>query len=174
VKVVSSNDLHGKLLETFFYDENTGVFTRKKTSGGHFKGTVAGCLDNCGYIQIRFNKKKCLAHRLAWLYKYGDYPEAEIDHINHVRSDNRVCNLRVVSSLVNGQNKSFYASNSSGVCGVNWYKNYNKWNAQIQVDGKKINLGYFVEFSEALNARKNAEVLYGFHENHGDLTNEFN
>lgn len=160
-----------KLLhEQFIYNKNTGLFIRRKSSGGKKQGTIAGTLRKDGYIEIRFNGKKQLAHRLAWLYIYAELPKDGIDHINHDRSDNSIDNLREVGHSINMLNKTKYTNNSSGVCGVNWYKPNNKWNAQIQVDGKKINLGYFLEFSEAVNARKNAEVLYEFHDNHG---NEF-
>ena len=159
-----------ELLEQFDYNEDTGIFIRKNTSGGKKKGTIAGTLRKDGYIEIRFKGKKHLAHRLVWLYIYGYLPKNQLDHINHNRADNRLENLRESNDRINMLNKTLYLNNSSGVCGVNWYKPNNKWNAQIQVDGKKINLGYFVEFSEAVNARKNAEVLYGFHINHG---NEF-
>ena len=158
------------LISQFAYNSNTGIFTRKTSSGGKKQGTIAGTLRKDGYIEIRFNGKKELAHRLAWLYVNGKYPKQQLDHINHDRSDNSICNLRESDDCLNMKNKTRYRNNSSGVCGVNWYKPSNKWNAQIQIEGKKINLGYFIEFHEAVNARKNAEVLYGFHENHG---NEF-
>lgn len=159
-----------ELKKQFDYNENTGVFVRKITSGWKKKGTIAGTLRRDGYMEMRFNGKKHLAHRLVWLYVYGILPKEQIDHINHDRADNRLINLRDSNDSINMLNKTLYFNNNSGVCGVNWHKSNNKWNAQIQIDCKKINLGYFVEFSEAVNARKNAEVLYGFHNNHG---NEF-
>ena len=103
-----------------------------------------------------------------WLYVTGKFPKNEIDHINHIKDDNRWDNLRDVAHSTNGKNQSMQVSNTSGVRGVYWYKNNQRWVANITVDGEKIHLGSYVQHHEAVNARKNAEVLYGFHTNHGD------
>lgn len=52
------------------------------------------------------------------------------------------------------------SNNTSGVSGVSWNKSSQKWNARISIDGKPINLGYFIDFDDAVNARKNAERQY--------------
>jgi hypothetical protein len=96
----------------------------------------------------------------------GSIPD-EVDHINHNRTDNRWNNLRAVTSKSNSRNQSKSIKNKSGVTGVHWDNLRNRWIAQIHIDYKTVHLGTFVEFHEAVNARKNAEVLYGFHENHG-------
>ena len=105
-----------------------------------------------------------MAHRLAWLYVYGCWPD-EIDHINQIRDDNRIANLRSVDRTTNCQNASRQKS-ESGVTGL--VKRYTgKWEARIQVNKKYIYLGIFSTKSEAIAARKAANVKYGFHENHG-------
>jgi len=90
-----------------------------------------------------------------------------VDHINHIRDDNRWENLRLVSASGNSRNRGMSSRNTSGVTGVTWSRSKSRWVAQIKVDKENKTLGVFTDFSEAVNARKNAEVLYGFHENHG-------
>ncbi len=156
-----------KLKKLFNYNKETGLFTRKEILPGciYKINTIAGSLIH-GYVRIRIKKKHYSAHRLAFLYIKGYYPE-EVDHINQQKADNRWSNLREVSHGDNMKNKKQYKNNTSGVVGVSWAKHCNKWRAIITVEKKQISLGLFVEFHEAVNARKNAEVLYNFHENHG-------
>ena len=152
------------------YNPDSGVFIWKQNRGnaGAKKGDIAGSINNEGYLHIRVGKgRRYKAHRLAWLYIYGEYPNGDIDHINHIRTDNRISNLRVVSNRENSINRSITRKNKSCVVGVHWCKDRNKWHSDIRDGGKRINLGYFTEFHEAVNARKNAEVLYGYHRNHG-------
>jgi len=82
------------------------------------------------------------------------------DHINRNRLDNRKSNLRKVTSAENSYNKSLYTTNTSGITGIHWVERINRWEAYIQKDYKKINLGYFSEKEDAMNARKEAEILY--------------
>lgn len=157
-----------ELKESLSYDEETGLFKRVNSVGKFKEGSVAGCLDNStGYIRIRLCDKVFVAHRLAWLYVHGEMPVEEIDHINHVRSDNRICNLRPVNSQGNSRNATISVKNTSGVTGVSWRKDRSKWVSYIVVNRKKLNLGCFSCLKEATKVRKEAEVKYGFHENHG-------
>lgn len=150
------------------YDIESGVFTYLKSrKGGIKKGQIAGCKDKNGYIQVRINNVRYYCHRLAFLYMNGYIPEFEVDHINHNRSDNRWENLREVTSTENCKNIPLKSNNISGCMGVYFCNTFHKWVAKIQLNRKNIHLGYFIELHEAVNARKNAEVLYGFHENHG-------
>ncbi len=158
-----------KLRKLFDYDKETGVFTRLiGVSYQHKKGTIAGGFDkSTGYIVIRIAGKLYYAHRLAWLYLYGDFPKNQIDHINHNKCDNSENNLRNTTQGENMKNASKYSNNKSGITGVIWNKREKRWKAWITVDSKQLSLGTHTEFHEAVNARKNAEVLYGFHKNHG-------
>lgn len=150
------------------YDENTGEFKWKFNRRGLFAGDIAGSVSkDSGYICIRVDKRLYRAHRLAWLYVYGKWPDDCIDHINHNRQDNRICNLREATKQDNQQNLSMNSANKSGVTGVSFYKAYGKWAAEISVKNEKIFLGYFSKLSDAAKARKNAELLYGFAEGHG-------
>ncbi len=130
--------------------------------------TKAGTVDGNGYIRVKIGKSKHLAHRIIWEMHNGAIPDGmEIDHINHNKIDNRIENLRIVSKLINMQNKSKYKNNSSGVCGVSWHKVKCLWVSYIQKNKSRVMLGYFDDFFEAVCARKSAEISLEFHSNHG-------
>lgn len=157
-----------ELKELLHYDPDTGGFTRKVSESNRVKvGDVAGWRSE-GYIRMRVRGKFYFAHRLAFLYMTGEWPEDQIDHINHIRDDNRWCNLREVSNQENHKNKPKRKDNTSGVTGVCWDKTNKKWWAQIKAEGKVKNLGCFTSKEDAIKARKEAEIKYGFHDNHGD------
>ncbi len=132
-------------------------------------GSIAGCLDSrSGYVRVRVKGKLYLAHRIVWELLKGKIPEKmEIDHINHVRSDNRIDNLRVVDSTANSRNQKRHITNTSGVTGVCFVNASLKWRAQIRVKDSTIWLGDFTDKSVAVAARKKAEEEFGFHNNHG-------
>ena len=143
------------------YDPATGIFTWKVRTANQVKvGDVAGCPDGRGYLQIRVQSRKYLAHRLAWLYVYGEWPKGQIDHINRIRTDNRIANLREVSHKQNQQNRSKSSHNTSGHPGVHWNKRDSKWQAQIRHNRKHFHLGLFKSLEEAVAARKAAEKIY--------------
>lgn len=151
------------------YDKETGVFIwiNKRPRSNAKVGSIVGSIDAYGYLRVKFKGKIYKLHRLAWLYMYGEFPDGDIDHINHNKLDNRISNLRVVTPRENTYNKPKSKNNTSGVTGVYWCRQTKKWKASIRVDGEFIHLGYYALFSDAVNARKNAEILYGFHSNHG-------
>lgn len=115
--------------------------------------------DKDGYIKSddKLGKQRnLLMHRLVM-----NCPEDMIvDHIKHNRRDNRKSKLRILSYSNNNMNQCKRINNTSGVTGVSFYKNSNKWNAYITVNYKKINLGYYINFEEAVEARKRAEEKY--------------
>ena len=124
-------------------------------------------LNHHGYLVGWILGRRYQSHRVAWAIHYGEWPDGQIDHINHDRSDNRITNLRVVTNQENHKNMSHRCDNTSGVVGVYWYKRTKKWKAEIRVSGRCIHLGYFKDFDKAVTARKEAERRYDFHENHG-------
>lgn len=151
----------------FDYDPETGLLVRLvRTSNCVHVGEVAGCLNN-GYFRVSVNGKRYLLHRLAWFIHYGAWPKDQLDHINRNRTDNRIANLREVDYLENNKNKSMPTRNTSGVVGVCWHRQAQKWQASIMVNQKQIHLGVFDTFEEAVAARKAAEVLYGFSPTYG-------
>ncbi len=124
-------------------------------------------IDTQGYRVILIDGHQFKAHRLAWLYIYGEFPKKQIDHVNHDRSDNKISNLRDVTNQENHKNRGLNKNNTSGVNGVAWNKQLNKWIAYIIVASKRKHLGVFVEMKEAVLARQKANKEYGFHFNHG-------
>lgn len=144
--------------ELLQYDQNTGIFTWKKTRGGNAKiGDVAGCLDKDGYVRININSRKYGAHRLAWFYVHGQWPKNFIDHINRTKNDNRICNLRDVTRSVNMQNLNG-PQGANKFLGV--HKRKNKWRAKIEVNSKQINLGTFDTEEKAYQAYLDAKKIY--------------
>lgn len=109
---------------------------------------------------------KYLAHRIIWKIVSGVEPR-DIDHVNGNRVDNRLVNLREVSRSTNSKNASLRTDNTSGIVGVHFCARRQRWNAQIKVNRRHINLGHFPSLNDAVAARKAAETKYGFHENHG-------
>lgn len=133
-----------RLKELLDYDPETGVFVWKVCAAKNIKaGSVAGCKILDGYIKIRINGNLYRAHRLAWLYIYGCWPTNQIDHINRVRDDNRLCNLREATNQENSWNTNKRKDNTSGYRGVCWDKRTKKWQANIAINGNKKHIGHF-------------------------------
>lgn len=154
-----------RLKEILEYNPETGFFIRKKTTSSNAQaGNVAGRINkHIGYRLISIDGKDYYCHRLAFLYMTGNFPENQVDHINRIRDDNRWANLRKVTSGENLQNTSLRKSNKSGAKGVFWYVKRNKWLAHIRFNNKRYSLGYYVNFDDAVTARKQAEDKYFTH-----------
>lgn len=136
----------GILRQLLDYDPATGVFTWKVTRPRATAGSVAGSISEKGYRIIGLCGRLYKAHRLAWLYMRGEWPVDQIDHINGIKDDNRIANLRDVTNRVNAQNlKGPRSDNTSGFLGVRSQKTpkARKWTAKIVVDGRHVHLGYF-------------------------------
>ena len=136
-------------LEALSYDPATGQFTWKK---GRRQGRHAGFANGGGYVGIKVKELTCLAHRLAWLLVHGDWPSAQIDHINGDPADNRIANLRLATPAQNGANARRRSDNRSGFKGVGWHKKTRKWRANIVRDGRMRSLGYFDTPEQAAEA----------------------
>lgn len=143
------------------YDADTGIFTRIKPTRGVALGSVAGHQrKNKQYISIGINQKQYLAHVLAWIYVYGNKPEGDIDHINQVKFDNRIKNLRVVTRSENNQNRSkANKRNNTGHKGVHQIYT-GKYRVHLMLNRKNIHLGYFKTLEDAISARKAGEILH--------------
>lgn len=105
--------------------------------------------DGSGYRQGRIFGKAYRAHRVAWAITYGAWPDNEIDHINGIRSDNRLVNLRMATRAENQRNTPLSKRNSSGFRGVDWHERTGKWRARITAGGPSIYLGLFGTAEEA-------------------------
>lgn len=138
------------------YDPATGIFTRRVSKGGKKAGEVAGSLHHSGYWHITMLGKTYTAHRLAWLYTHGEFPVGEIDHVNRVRTDNRLVNLREASRPSNMHNTGCNAANTSGFKGVSRNKR-GKWRATININARWVELASFNSPEEASAAYKGAK-----------------
>ncbi len=135
------------------YDPTTGLITRLK---GAKKNGPCGHLTHNGYLAMSINGSYYRAHRLAWLYVYGEWPIDQLDHINAVRTDNRIANLRQCTHMENAQNTRLYSNNKSGFKGVYLDKENNKWEASIRVNKKLKHLGRFQDIADAAKAYADA------------------
>lgn len=157
-----------QLKEILYYDCTTGIFTWIADRNHNAKaGDVAGSIGDNGYVSIKIKGVKYFAHRLVFLYITGVLPEEQVDHVNHIRDDNRWRNLRCANNYENHKNRTKQSNNTSGFNGVSWHSTRNKWRVRIKFRQKDIHLGYYEEKSKAVKIRKQAEILYGFHPNHG-------
>ena len=140
-----------ELLNILNYNDKTGIFTWKNSESRKIRvGSIAGCFDKDKYIQIRINNRSYRAHRLAWLYVYGELPLGQIDHIDGNPSNNAIENLRIVSPRENNQNRKEHRNGH--LVGTTYNKNAKKWQAQISINGKNISLGYYDTQKQANDA----------------------
>jgi len=148
-------DLTQEFVKELFIHSDDGVLRRnKRTSNRIMVGAQAGSLKPSGYIQVRVFGKMVLAHRLVWLYHYGYMPSEQIDHINGIRHDNRISNLRLATNKQNCQNtKQARVNNKSGFLGVS--PSGDKFISTIQKNGKQLYLGTFETKEEAHEAYLN-------------------
>ena len=120
--------------------------------GGYHAGSVLGEIHK--------------AHRVIWALVHGYWPKEEVDHINGTRSDNKLINLREVSSAVNGRNTALSKNNKSGYSGISWHQNSQTWRVCIC----KKNFGKFNNIEDAVIARRKAmAAIGGFTDRHGEL-----
>ena len=143
------------------YDPETGVFIRVATSSLKTRrhiGEIAGYITSNGYwvIAIEHKRNRFRAHRLAWLFMTGKWPENDIDHINGDRLDNRWINLREATRSQNLGNSRIPSTNKSGFKGVSFDHVRGKWKAQITLDGVHYFLGRYDEIEDAIQAYRSA------------------
>ena len=125
--------------ELFDYDPKTGAFTRLKSTTNSVRvGDVAGSLEKSGYRRVNVGGKHYRVHRLIWLWVYGVWPSKLIDHRDRDRSNNRLLNLRDVTTTVNSENKGIQGNNTTGVPGVHFYKSLCCYQAYIGVRGRRV------------------------------------
>lgn len=148
------------------YHTDTGLFFRRKLNWVQVGKPIAGT----GRCTITINKRCISLSRLAWYAMYRYWP-INVDHINGIRHDNRLENLREVTPSENQHNRRLSGANTSGISGVHYYAARKTWKAGITINSKFIHLGSFKTKEEAVKARKDAELKYGFHQNHGSENN---
>jgi hypothetical protein len=167
----------------FVHDQEKGILIWRERPASEFKTAAshssfmarcfnkrAGSFCSNGYRKISISKHLYSEQKLIWKLTYGEdviYPEFEIDHINGVRSDNRISNLRKVTKSDNQRNGSMRQNNKSGVNGVNWCNPKGKWIARIWAGKRHLYLGQFDDLQEAKIKREAAEIELGYHHGHG-------
>ena len=137
------------------YDPTTGKFWRE-----------AGCASSSGYRQIWFDGKQQMEHRVAWFLHYGVWPDKQINHINGIRSDNRISNLRLSTNSENMYNRAKPKNNASGFKGVSWNQKRQKWQVSITYRRVTQSLGAFTNLEDAAAAYQRAALHY-----HGEFAN---
>jgi hypothetical protein len=153
---------------SFFTDGEKSAIQSMRRWNTRYAGKPAlNCKGNAGYFKGVIFGEAYLAHRVAWAIYSGSWPENEIDHINGDRLDNRIANLRSVTSQENSKNVSIGSRNTSGTIGVHWREDQSRWVASINKKGKLKYIGSFKSKNEAIQARAKANLEYGYHANHG-------
>ena len=158
-----------ELRNLFDYNPETGVLLWRVDRGQRVKaGDIAGSINHDGYRKILVRPRVYLAHRVAWALVSDQWPDGEIDHINGLRDDNRIANLRVVSRSVNCRNMALRRTNTSGVSGVSWHRQRRKWHVRVpDGSGGKRHIGLFDTLEQAAAAREEAVRGMGFTQRHG-------
>ena len=145
------------LKEHFIYSEGKLFWAKiPKNYRKDCLGKRFGSKHNKGYHHGTVKSKKYLEHRLIWLYHYGEWPKDQLDHINGIRDDNRIENLRECNNSENQYNRKSARNSSSKYKGVSWYPKYGKWLANFTLKGKKKFIGYYECEIEAARAYQEA------------------
>jgi hypothetical protein len=151
--------------ELLDYNPLTGSLTwRERRSWKALKGSAAGTAKPGGYRVVGIDGVLYYAHRLVFLMVEGAWPAAHVDHINHIRNDNRWANLRVVTVSENQQNRVLTKRNTTGVEGVTWCKTRRKWRATVALHGVQVFHKRFDDLELAIAARKTAAAKHHTHD----------
>lgn len=133
-----------RLRQLLSYNPETGIFTWLACRRGTIKtGDTAGGYTDKGYLTIKVDGVKYCAHRLAWLYVYGEFTDGDLDHKDQKKDNNRIGNLRIVTRSQNQQNRPLQSNNTTGLRGVYRCNRTNKWRAHIKTGGHQKHLGSF-------------------------------
>lgn len=178
IRILSATEeagLYTEACDRLHYVQETGQLVWKEviTNRAHLRGKVAGSKTSAKsvgglvYLRIKINGVEYLAHHLVYLMLKGKWPRMGLDHVSGNTLDNRITNLREATVAVNGQNQRKSIDNSSGYTGVSFQRRDKIWVAYICVKKKRLHLGSFSTRQEAVEARKQANVTYGFSKTHG-------
>lgn len=157
----TNNDISWQIIGdvAFCYSNGKALFFTDSFNVALFKGfTISKLAD--GYSCVYRNGERISVHRFLSCPR----PDEVVDHINQNKMDNRLCNLRNTNKSVNSFNSKMHSNNRSGVRGVHFRKDTNRWSAEIKVNGKKIMLGCYGTKEEAAQARKEGERKYNVYQ----------
>lgn len=141
-----------KIEDFLDYNPKTGIIKWKKNKARAKVNDICKPNHN-NYVRIGFNGKDYLGHRIAWYLYYGKWPKLQIDHINGITYDNRICNLREVDNRTNQQNKKIHRKGK--LIGCSYDKSSKKWKSQFKIKSKSFHIGNFNSEIEAHNAYLN-------------------
>jgi hypothetical protein len=130
-----------QLHELFEY-KNGQLFWKISLSRRVNIGNKAGCLTNTGYLSVQINKKIYRLHKIVFAMHYGYLPKI-VDHINGIKNDNRIENLREANACQNNVNIGIRKDNTSGSKNVRWHKSNKKWRVEVRINKKRINFGAY-------------------------------
>ena len=143
-----------ELREMFTYCALSGALRWRESRGPAKAGGLAGHIGLDGYRRVKVNGRALLAHRVAFCWAHGYWPDNTVDHANGRKWDNRIFNLREATHLEQTYNQPARRDNRSGVAGVGWHSEKEKWRARIKINGVETFLGYYVSLEEAKLARE--------------------
>ena len=166
-----TEELAEKVREHLSYDASTGVLYRIRDTrwwkGGQIETGIRTDSDGCTYKQVGIGGEKVMAHRLAWLLYYKEWPDGQLDHQDGNGLNNRIDNLRCVTNMINAMNQKKNKRNTSGFVGVRKHAQDDRWQARIYNNGEEVYLGIFKTKEQAVEARRIASIKFGYHPNHG-------
>jgi HNH endonuclease len=140
----------------FYYDPETGLLFRRRNLN-----KPVGWLNVHGYIETKFMSESIVVHRIIWIYMNGDIPkDLVMDHVNGIRTDNRISNLRLATRSENSLNSTKNKNNTSGVKGVTFHKQKQMWGAKIRMNGLVVYEAYFLNKVSAESAVQKAREFY--------------
>lgn len=153
-----------RLLELFIYRPETGLLLHRRARGMGISRVLAlqpaGTVGRGGYLSVTIDGRIFRGHRVCWAIHFGAWPPTFLDHINKVKLDNRIANLREATKSENSQNAKVRSDSTSGVAGVGWQEDRKQWRARITVDGVVHNLGRYDRLEDAAMVRRVAEHAY--------------
>ncbi len=163
----SRAEIPEEIREFLVYDKGKLLWSQKPSIRINV-GSEAGHVTAKGYLKVRFRGKGYLSHRVVWFLKKNEQPPKLLDHINNIKTDNRIENLRAATDTQNQHNCKLSSANKSGVKGVHWNKRKSKWQVRVMVAGVNKHIGYYTTLGAAEVAAQQArENLHGSYANHG-------
>lgn len=152
-----------ELINILSYNPITGhMIWKEDRVANKVQGCIAGSLSTQGYITISIDGANFRAQRLIWLYMTGDWPKGDVHHKDGNKVNNKWQNLELLNRSNHKKIGSIRSDNKTGVVGVCWKKDRDKFHAQIRCDYKNINLGYYDNLTDAVMARWKGELEYNY------------
>jgi hypothetical protein len=157
------DNLQSRFHELFAYAD--GKLVRKVSVGASKAGSIVSYKEPNGYLRVRIDGKRYTVHQVVFCMQYGYIPKM-LDHINGIKDDNRIENLRVATPSENGYNTKIKSSNTTGVKNVQYIKHMDKYQVRLRINKQNTVIGHFkdLELAElvAMEAR---------HKYHGEYAN---